>query len=135
MSGKFSNARRWLRMVAFLLGVVLLIWLPVEDLGEAWVLLLAAGICIWGALRVWVSIAENSGIRAWHFALIGMVAGLAVPVLGIALMVFKSGLHSHQSPDFTTAQMGGLLLRTPYWGIGGFLIGAGLGILYILKIS
>jgi hypothetical protein len=122
-------------MVAFLLGVVLLIWIPVEDLGEAWVLLLAAGICMWGAIRVWVSIAENRDIRAWHFALIGTVTGLAVPVLGTALMVFKSGLHSHQSPEFSAAQIGGLLLRTPYWGVGGFIIGAGLGILYVLRIS
>lgn len=135
MNGKYVHARRRLRMVAILLGVVLLIWLPVEDMGETWVLLLAVSLCLWGAARVWVSITGRQGIRAWHFVLIGAVAGLAVPVVGVALMVFKGGLHSHQAPDFTVAQMAGLLLRTPFWGVGGFLIGLGLGILFVLKFS
>ena len=64
MNGKFVHARRRLRMVAILLGVVLLFWLPVEDMGETWVLLLAVSLCLWGAARVWVSITGRQGIRA-----------------------------------------------------------------------
>jgi hypothetical protein len=43
-------------------------------------------------------------------------------------MAIKTGLHGHAAPDFTSAQVIEVFLRTPIWGLGGLLIGLGIGL-------
>lgn len=135
MSSRFTAGRRRLRLIAILLGIIMLLWLPLEDLGERWVLLLSLAFCVWGAARILVQISDIGRLRARHYILLGAVAGLIVPLLGVALMIFKNGLHGHPRPDFTPAQMGEMLLLIPYWLLGGLLIGAGLGLLHFIRSS
>ncbi len=135
MSSRFTAGHRRLRLIAILLGSIMLLWLPLEDLGERWVLLLSGALCIWGAARILVQISDVGRLRARHYILVGAVAGLIVPLLGVALMIFKNGLHGHAQPDFTPAQMGEMLLLIPYWLLGGLLVGAGLGLLYTIRSS
>jgi hypothetical protein len=57
--------------------------------------------------------------------LAGFLAGLAVAPLGVGLMLFKTGLHGHSTPDFSPLQAAEVLQRTPYFGLSGLLLGLG----------
>ena len=59
---------------------------------------------------------------------IGIAAALAVAPLTVFLIFFKSGLHNHDIPDFSPAQILFILQRTPLWAGVGLLIGLGSGI-------
>jgi hypothetical protein len=124
------------------LGAILLFWLPVEDLDERWVILLAAAVCLLAGLRFFLALqarvlygAEGLPGRSgevYRFSIYpftGALAGLAVSPVAVLLMVFKSGLHSHPSLDFTPAQVMAVLGRAPYFALGGFLLGIVAGIL------
>jgi hypothetical protein len=46
-----------------------------------------------------------------------------VTPLAIGLMAFKSGLHGHNAPDFTLAQMQAALDLFPYFALAGLGVG------------
>ena len=99
------------------MGILFLIWTPVEDTDVIYALLLGAGIAAWGAL--WALPGRSAG---WSLA-IGGLAGLLVSPLTIALMSFKSGLHAHGFPDFSPSQAVQVLDQIPYWTAAGLLAG------------
>jgi hypothetical protein len=120
----------WLRLAALLLGVLLLLWLPVEDTGEIQVLVAAAAVSAWLAVRYLVSLPAPVKNPAKHI-LVGTLAGLAITPLALFLMAFKTGLHGHESPDFTSEQIYFVISRTPLWGFAGLLLGLGSGMLHL----
>jgi hypothetical protein len=136
----------WFRLSALGLGILLLLWLPVEDLDERWVVAFGAAISALVAaffLSKTVSSKTTSltgkdprshGLRQWMmgrpwlaFALAGSLAGLAVPPLAALLMIFKMGLHGHPNPDFTPGQLLAIFYRTPVFILAGLFIGSGIG--------
>jgi hypothetical protein len=120
----------WLRLAALLLGVLLLLWLPVEDTDEVHVLVASAAVSAWLALRYLVSL-PGPAKRLGRHILVGTLAGLAVTPLALFLMAFKTGLHGHESPDFTAEQIYFVIYRTPIWGFAGLLLGLGSGMLHL----
>lgn len=132
-----SNGRvrpqRYVRGAAFILGVALLIWLPLEDSGILWPMLFALAGCVLGAARALTPPPRTGGKRWLLYALAGMLAGLAVTPLAIFFMAFKSGLHGHGAPDFTPEQVISVINRTPWWVTAGTLIGTGSGLLRKIK--
>ena len=141
MRSKNFSTPLWYRLSALGLGVLLLFWLPVEDLDVLWVILLAAALSALGAIRFFVAShaaaierPETGRVRPgndrpfWVYPLAGALTGMGSPLAAVLLMVFKSGLHGHPSPDFTPAQLMGVLSGIPFWIIGGALLGAGAGI-------
>jgi hypothetical protein len=123
-----------LRLSALVLGAGILLWLPFEDTLERWTVLFASAGAAWFAARF---LARRSPARPWPFLLqyvsAGLLAGLAVGPLASFLMVFKTGLHGHGAPDFTPEQMAAVLLHTPFFGIGGLLLGLGSGLAILAK--
>ncbi|MGE5221190.1 MAG: hypothetical protein ACM3PY_02060 [Omnitrophica WOR_2 bacterium] len=115
----------WLRLSGLALGIILFVWLPFEDITERWVILFSLAISTWAAVRL--SILYR--VRARYFlplqVLTGALAGLAVSLLALLLMAFKSGIHGHAVADFTPQQVVDVLGRTPFWGSAGFLFGLG----------
>jgi len=115
-----------LRLLAILLGVLLLIWLPFEDLSENWAVLFAIAIACLAYSYLLIRVHHKNRII---YPLAGFLAGLAVTPMAIALMAFKSGVHSHGFPDFTPGHVLNVIRMTPVWGIAGLLIGGGIALL------
>lgn len=134
----------WFRVVALVVAVAWLLWLPIEDNSERWVLffavlisvLIAARWCIYYSARRSKSqneygLNEKSfpGKRFLIYLIVGVLTGLTVTPVAVLLMALKSGLHGHVTPEFTSAQVFIVLQRTPIWIIGGLLAGVGVGLL------
>ena len=128
MISRSSSIPLWLRLAGLLIAVSLFIWIPFEDLGLQWVLILSAAICAWCAVRFLV----NRVVSGWQMvvshALAGCLAGLAVAPLAALLMLLKSGLHGHGAPDFTVDQIQTIFGLAPYLSLSGLLIGFGFGL-------
>ena len=119
----------WLRVFAFLLAAVILVWLTIEENGEFGVLLISGLICTWGAVYFLNKI--NPGRKQfvlWYIAA-GGAAGLLLAPLAILLMALKSGIHGHGTPDFAIGQVQAILSRVPIYIAAGVLTGAGSGLL------
>jgi hypothetical protein len=119
----------WLRISALLLGVWLLLWLPIEDQNEILVLLSAAAVNAWLALRYLARRSIPFGKGLLMPTLLGLLAGLLVTPTALFLMAFKTGIHGHGSPDFTGEQILAVIYGTPIWGVAGLLVGLGGGLL------
>jgi hypothetical protein len=128
-----------MRFLALALGAGLLFWLPVEDTHERWVILFSSAASAWGAAYVLTRLPPVSPVRRRSFLLrcllVGLLAGLAVAPLALGLMIFKTGLHSHGTPDFTIEQVASVLQRAPYFGISGLLLGLGSALVIFAKIE
>jgi hypothetical protein len=105
------------------LWVAVLLWLPIEDTGSLNPRILATLACLLVAVRTYLR-TRRRGLLVT--AGLGLAAGLLVNPITAGLMVFKSGLHGHGTPDFSVAVLADVLSRTPVFGLGGLLIGAGL---------
>ncbi len=114
------KALRRLRILALFLGAAIFVWLPFEDLTPRGYFVFAALICSLSA--AWLAFrCRWSTTRAVTALLLGGFAGLAVAPLAVALMVLKSGLHAHPTPDFTLQQVWAVLRLAPVWGMAGLL--------------
>lgn len=123
-----------MRLLALVLGIALLLWFPKEDVSQLSVVLFAALISAWLALRSLLPVQPGGRYYLVRYLLVGALAGLAVIPLALLLMALKTGLHSHSAPDFTYVQMQVLLFRTPMWVIVGLLLGLG-GSLFRLALT
>jgi hypothetical protein len=121
----------WLRLSALILGIYLLLWLPFEDKDETRALLSAAALNTWITLRFIIRIPEQKKRNPFRHILVGILAGLAVTPMTLFLMAFKTGIHGHESPDFTAEQIFAVVSRTPLWGVAGLVLGLGSGLLHL----
>jgi hypothetical protein len=118
----------WLRYAAILVGILFLVWLPLEDTHEGWVISLSAAFCAWWAAR-YLSMPNHSVYPLWlRYTAAGFIAGISITPLALLLMVFKNGVHGHEFPDFSPQQMAWVVEYTPVWASAGILIGLGAGI-------
>ena len=144
MSRSKSTTPIWYRISALIVGIAWLIWLSIEDLSERWVLLFSVTICVLLAVRFLIYYSaqrsknedkypqnreQRSARRFLFYPLVGALTGLAVTPVAIFLMALKTGLHGHFAPEFTSAQVFIVLIRTPIWIVGGLLIGVGVELL------
>ena len=111
----------WQRRLGVAWIIAFLLWLPFEDT-QIWLsALLAFGACVWLGLRVLTSRYKFNTF--WQAAGSGALLGAGIPLIAIALMAFKSGLHGHGFADFTTRQVWSVLSATPYGFVLGSLVG------------
>lgn len=132
-----AQTLRRLRLFTLTLGGLLLLWLPVEDESEHWVILLAAAICSLFAARLLVTPLPRSWLgwlprNEWPHWLaypgLAALAGLGITPVALFLMAFKSGVHGHSRPDFTPDQLASVIARTPLWVAAGLLVGLGIAL-------
>jgi hypothetical protein len=109
---------RWWGIFWFFL---MMFWLPVEDVTIYAVVLIAVGLCGW--IGVWGAHRWSARIPPERYPLWGLVMGLAVPLVGIGLIIVKNGLHAHGFSDFTAEQMGQVLKSGFFSGCGGLAAG------------
>ncbi len=128
----FTAIRRW-RIAGVILGILILLWLPIEDTHTGFVVVYSSLIAALAALRFLLpftstSFSPSTGRRKlpWIvYPLVGLFAGLLVTPLSLALMALKSGLHGHGAPDFTPEQVTAVIWNTPVWGAAGLLVALG----------
>jgi len=123
---KISSDKNFLRISAISLGILWLFWLPVEDSSLFTVYLFALGISLLIAIWLQRSRLWGSWKPTWRMVSLGSLAGLLVTPLALILMVFKSGLHGHLTPDYTSDQILTVLKNSSIWLIGGGMVGLGL---------
>ncbi len=115
----------WLRLAAIGAGVAILFWLPIEDTHEN----IANAFALLIAVLLTARVAFSNHIRRIRLLLraplLGIIAGASIVPLTLLLMAFKTGIHGHGAPDFTPQQIANLFQRTPYFIVGGVLIGLG----------
>lgn len=97
-----------------------LFWLPFEDTSVAssqWLALFGA---LWFFVR-WLAGRRGVSVRIWIVR--GAALGAAIPLLVIALVAFKSGLHAHGFSDVSVLQLQHVVLGWGWWIVGGSLMG------------
>lgn len=102
--------------------VLFLVWLPFEDIGLIFPILLAMDLCVWLALRLWPFWSTLGDVLIASLAAGAWLA--AVPVLTLGLMIFKGGVHGHGFPDFALNQFVYVLLAAPVCAALGAVLGA-----------
>jgi ABC-type Fe3+-siderophore transport system permease subunit len=124
-----------IRWFAILLGMVFLFWIPFEDSNTTAPLLFAMALTTLGAVIFLSSDKRPFRTTLLNFILAGTLVGIVISPLTLFLMAFKTGLHSHQAPEFSNQQMLSIIYRTPIWLIGGFLVGLGSGLWLVSRES
>ena len=124
-----SSNSLWIRFLAILLGIALLLWLPFEETSETTAILFAYIITAWVVAALLLRYKNWSPFPIFRFIFAGILAGVIVTPFILSLMVFKTGLHAHPVPDYTYEQFISIIRRTPIWSMSGFFIGMGLAIL------
>jgi hypothetical protein len=123
------------RFLLLAYGLVLFIWMSLEDNGTLTVSLLGAGLAT--SLILYQTLErigrKELSMRFFIPLLIGLGAliGAASSFATILLMFFKTAWHGHGFPDYPLELMGDTLFRLPAWALAGGLIGLGLGFLYL----
>ena len=122
-----------LKLGGVILGIVILIWLPIEESNKIFVLILSGLVCAWAG--IWLIQGNHiTKLRTIiKYILVGGGAGLMMGLVAILLMAIKTGIHGHGTPDYTPEQIIEILLRTPFFVLGGVLIGVGGSLLRIVQ--
>lgn len=118
-------------------GLILLIWMSLENRSTLTVSLLGTGAAII-YIGIWLInryCDRELGFRLWFagFVLSGTVIGAASALITGILMFFKSGWHGHLYPDYPPQMIGAMLSRMPLWSISGTLIGLFCAIVILLR--
>lgn len=119
----------------FLLGILILGWLPIEDVDLRVVFLFAGAFCGIIAVNFLLQKTPDYPAKSIHIPLTGTLAGLAVCPIVIIMMTFKSGLHGHGNPDITISEILSILKLSPLWGFSGLLIGTGARLWKLSKVT
>ncbi|MDQ7027602.1 MAG: hypothetical protein Q9P44_18825 [Anaerolineae bacterium] len=108
-------------------GLVLLIWLSLEDNGVLSVALLGTGAAtlftmIWLLKRIG---GQVIALRVWFFGLLGLGAAIGAlsTLITTLLMFFKTGWHGHGFADYPPTMILAMLQRMPIWTLAGLLVG------------
>ncbi|NWF71116.1 MAG: hypothetical protein HXY40_18690 [Chloroflexi bacterium] len=128
---------RRLRNLTLGFGVLLLLWLAVEDFFALSVALYGAGLAALIAAHSVLRQLGGKTLAARYLlpgaALLGAAWGLGAALATALLMFFKTAMHAHVFPDFPPGQILALLARAPAWLLAGALAGVGLALLWRAK--
>jgi hypothetical protein len=132
---KLPTRGKQFRNIALLYGVIVFLWIPVEDFQTLPVVIFGTGLALMLLLGWILGRLGGKTIPIGYLpiaaALVGAVAGLGAVIATVGLMFFKTSLHAHVFPDYLPTQMLAMLERAPMWTIVGALIGLGLSLLHL----
>jgi len=128
-STTIGRALRWLFLAW---GAAILIWLSMEDNNAIPVAVLATGASLLlttaQTMRWLQTYPIQRRYRLPGALLFGAAAGAGAAITTAILMLLKTGLHSHVAPDYTFAQMLGMVERAPLWALAGALVALGVAL-------
>jgi hypothetical protein len=129
---RIPGTGRRTRLAALAYGLILLVWLSLEDQTVGPVALLGLGL---GLIVVTLTIFAKLGgmviaarLVPLGLLLVGVLVGVAGCIAAVLLMFFKNALHAHLYLDFPPGLMLAMLARTPAWALAGGLAGLGIGL-------
>ncbi len=118
---------RFTRVLWFVIGVIMFIWIGYEDRTSTGPILVGGLIAGGLSFPLYARLLRVRRIafqrRDLASVLTGLMAGMAAMPLAVLGMLVKISLHSHVPPDFTSAQVLAVLGKTPIWAGAGSLIG------------
>jgi hypothetical protein len=97
-----------------------LLWLPFEDTHILFAFALALDLCIWIAIRNWDAWFNLDTPLAMLAASMWLAA---LPLIALALMAFKSGIHGHGFADFSASQVSTTIFAIPICFVLGGVLG------------
>lgn len=115
-------SRLWLRYWGIGAGIFILFWLPIEDASEQSSIIIAITISILLATRYLINFPVDTPKQIFFHALIGSLAGAGAILMAIFLLAFKSGLHNHDFPDYSSEQFINIARFSPFLIASGFLL-------------
>jgi hypothetical protein len=125
-----------LRLVVIGYGLLLLLWVSIEDIHSEPVVALGAGfsalVSMHALLRRLGGQAVSERQLLFISSLGGGVVGAGASISTALLMFFKNAWHAHLFLDFPPGLMLAILERAPAWGLAGVLMGIGSGLLWIV---
>lgn len=137
MSLKFPKPDYRARFALLAYGLLIFLWISLEDNGTLTVSLLGAGLAT--ALILYQVFERIGGkelpVRFYFPIFIGLGAliGAASSIATTLLMFFKTAWHGHSFPDYPLELMRDMLFRLPVWALAGALAGLGLSFLYLAR--
>lgn len=136
---KIPVAGRHTRLIAMGYGLALFLWMSVEDNAIWPVTLYGLGLA---ALIVNLTLLDKMGgkfILPRYLPLIGAVwgalIGLGANIAVTGLMFFKNAVHAHFFLDYPPELMLAMLRRAPVWTAAGSLVGIGLKLVWLSRLS
>ncbi|MCC6614506.1 MAG: hypothetical protein IT320_13580 [Anaerolineae bacterium] len=116
-------AGRSFRWLSLAWGAAILFWLSMEDNNAIPVAILAtgaSGLATTAQTLRWLQTYPlQRHYRLPGAVLFGAISGAGAAIATALLMLLKTGLHSHVAPDYTFAQMIGMIERIPLWALAG----------------
>jgi hypothetical protein len=126
-----------LKALTALVALCAVIWVSLEG-GLAATVGLAAGLALLATGHLSQRAFGGRSVRPGPWlaaaATAGLLLGVTVGGLTLALMALKTGLHAH-GPEFTRAEFAWVLGRTPLWALAGLFAGLGVGLLGRLSVT
>ena len=107
-------------------GILILVWLPIEDAGTNAAQALGATASALAALRIFP---EGARQTAAGRLIAGLAAGVFASPVAAGLMVLKMGIHAHAIADYSLLDFQLVLRRSPFYAAGGLIVAAGIHLL------
>lgn len=130
---------RYFRLLAFIFGAAIFLWLSIEDNHAAPAALLGGGMSAlvgthwlfdkFGGKAVALNTLITGGI------LLGALIGAGSTLTTALLMLLKNGSHGHVFPDYPLGMIIEILWRFPAWALAGGLIGLGVALLWLAVLT
>ncbi|HUN05815.1 MAG TPA: hypothetical protein PLQ56_04420 [Aggregatilineales bacterium] len=123
------------RLVVIGYGLVLLLWMSLEDTHTEPVVVLGVALSLLVSLRTLLRRLGGQEVSLRQLLLIlafsGGLVGVGTSISTALLMFFKNAWHAHLFLDFPPGIMLAILERAPAWGLAGVLIGIGIGLSWL----
>lgn len=130
---------RRIRLLVMGYGLIVLLWLSLEDNQTEPVVALGVVMALLGVALLCLNTMGGKTIQADYVlpSLVGagIITGLGASVASAGLMFFKTALHAHLFPDYPPLMMLAVLERAPVWAVAGGLFGLGIGLAWSAFIS
>lgn len=120
-------------------GLLILIWLSLEDTSSLSVAFLGTGLAF---LILVFSLLNRIGGQSFSLKqsffgiiILGAFTGALAAICTTLLMFFKSSWHGHQFLDYPPQMMLAMLSRALAWSVAGLLMGLAIGIFVVLRTT
>ncbi len=118
-----------IRLLAVGYGLLILIWMSLEDNAVLSVTLLGAGLALLVSGLFLLSRAGGRAVPPYYvlpaMIALGILVGLGTSAATAGLMFFKNAMHAHVFLDFPPGLMLAILERASAWALAGGLTGLG----------
>lgn len=123
-----------MRLIALATGIMVFLWLGIEDNSIAPAVVMALGLALIAAF-LWLMSRFGGRTVPERYVfigapLLGLLIGLSTSAVSAVLMLLKNGMHGHAFPDYPFGVFADILRTAPVWALAGALAGLGLALVW-----